>query len=78
MGRQISDDTPKLPNERRLQPICPRNNVNLYPPRVVRGVRRACLACPEQLYGGGGDIATAHSPHLLNSRPGGMLGRQFS
>jgi enoyl-CoA hydratase/carnithine racemase len=26
---------------------------------------------------GGGDIATAHSPNLLNSRPGGMLGCQL-
>ena len=26
-------------------------------------------------YGGGDDVATAHLPHLLDSRPGGMLGR---
>ena len=31
--------------------------------------------CPKDYFnGGGGDIATAHSPHLLHAHPGGMLG----
>jgi hypothetical protein len=29
-------------------------------------------------HGGGGDIATDHSPHFLNPRQGGMLGRHFN